>query len=180
MRNIYNKQKQNEYKMAEPLTQKQIFAVQFLWHQMSDTSYFETVVRMTRLVPYFAQLKHHPVVEIGPGKNPVTNHFPCKEYRSAEARYREDGLSVLKTMDDRSAIVVSFGVIDDDVLLSTRNAITESLTTRYIDELVQEIQRVMNPFAIIFGQDAGKYMGTPAMPIISDESGGLYFPKESK
>ncbi len=132
---------------------------------------------MRRVAPYFAQLRDHFVVEIGPGTNPITNHFQCKDYISAEASYPEDGLSVLRKMSDKSAIVVSFGVIDDTILLSERNAITSQLTRRYIDELVREIRRVMNPFAIIFGANAQKYMGEPDLDIISPSSGGVYLQK---
>jgi hypothetical protein len=176
-REIYNKQKQNEHEMAEPLTDEEIRNISYLWRSMSNVSYFETIHKSRRLAPYFAQLQHHPVLDIGPGENPVTNHFPCKEYRSAENYFPQDGLSVLKKMGDKSAIVVSFGVIDDSILLTTRNATLEQLTTRYIDELVQQIRRVMNPFAIIFGQKAQKYMGEPDMDITSPSSGGVYFQK---
>ncbi len=144
---------------------------------MSHVSYLEPIHGMRRLAPYFAQLQNHAVVEIGPGLNPVTNYFQCKDYRSAEASYPDDGLSVLKKMGDKSAIVVSFGVIDDKILRREQNSITKQLTSRYIEELVQEIQRVMHPFAVIFGADARKYMGEPYMDIITPSSGGVYFPK---
>ncbi|MBI2137678.1 hypothetical protein HYU12_04120 [Candidatus Woesearchaeota archaeon] len=77
------------------------------------------VSRMERLdafAPFFYQLQHHPVVEIGPGEHPITEFFPCKEYTSAENYYPGDGLSVLRKMPDKSAVVFSFGVIDDGVL----------------------------------------------------------------
>ncbi len=160
--------------MAEPLTEDEIFNVQFLWRQMSHVSYFETIRSMRRLVPYFDQLQNHDVVEIGPGLNPVTNYFQCKDYRSAEAHYPDDGLSVLKKMGDKSAIVVSFGVIDDAVLVSTSTSFRKQLCARYIDELVQEIKRVMNPFSIVLGRHATKYMGEPHMDITIPSFGGVY------
>ncbi len=142
---------------------------------MSDVSYLGIVHDYKKLAPYFAKLRNHPVVEIGPGDNPITNYFPCKDYIYAEGHYPRDGLSVLRKRSDKSAIVVSFGVIDDTVLLDTLTQAREQLTARYINELVQEIKRVMSPFSIIFGRSATKYMGEPDLDLIG--KGGVYLQK---
>ncbi len=161
--------------MAEPLTEDELFNVQFLWNCMPGVGYLEIVHDSEKLAPYFAELKNHSVVEIGPGNNPITNYFPCKDYSYAEGHYPGDGLSVLRKMGDKSAIVVSFGMIDDCVLLDTSSPARAQLTTRYINELVQEIRRVMNPFAIIFGLSAKHYMGESDLDLVG--WGGLYLQK---
>lgn len=164
--------------MAEPLTEDELFNVQFLWNRMPDVGYLEIVRDSEKLAPYFAKLKNHSVVEIGPGSNPITNYFPCKDYTFAEGHYPRDGLSVLRRMGDKSAIVVSFGVIDDYVLLDSLTSFRKQLCARYIDELVQEIKRVMNPFAIIFGRHATKYMGEIGEPSLGLVGyGGVYLQK---
>ncbi len=142
---------------------------------MPETSYLELVHDSKELAPYFAELNKHRVIEIGPGRNPITNHFRCGDYSYAESDWPRDGLSVLRKRGDRSAIVVSFGVIDDCVLLDTLTPAREQLTSRYIHELVQEITRVTNPFAIIFGLDAQKYMGEPDLNLVG--RGGVYLQK---
>jgi len=159
------------------LTEEELFGVQFLWRHMSNISYLEDAMDFTMLQPYFSALKDYRVVEIGPGDNPVTKHYNCKEYVAAEGYYPNDGLSVLKKEGDASGVVVSFGVIDNDVLIDKSNGVRENLTVRYINELVGEIRRVINPFGIIIGGNVSKYMGEPDIPAIDSDTelGGVYF-----
>ena len=158
------------------LMDEEIQAVQYCWLQI-DVPYLDVVLEDDNLQPYFSFLKDHRVVEIGPGKNPIIKHYDCKEYIAALGYYPHDGLSVLKKEDDASAVVVSFGVIDDSVLKNLPSQ--KSLSSKYIEELVEEIWRVMNPFGIIFGRDAQKYMGEPNIPVIDyyPIAGGIYFPR---
>ena len=165
------------------LTDKEIWEVQFLWFPMSHTPQITHFVqRMERLdpfTPFFSQLKNHPVVEIGPGEHPITEFFQCKEYTAAEGYYPNDGLSVLRKMPDKSAVVFSFGVIDDDVLGASSSYTPpkqKQICTRYINELVDEIRRVAYPFAFIHGADTQKYMGQPDVTHYPKD-GGVYLAK---
>lgn len=94
-------------------------------------------------------------------------------------------MSVLKQQQDASAVIVSFGVLDDEIL----GIITEGVMrlfgrgsdvcSRYAKELAHEIKRVMNPFGLIVGTSAAKYMGEPDVPAIRSDPryGGVYFRK---
>lgn len=162
------------------LTNEEIFEVQFCWKHMEDTSYLETALESSNLEPYLSALKDHPIIEIGPGNNPVNEHYPCKEYAAAYGRYPNDGLSILRKEEDSSAIVVSFGVMDYCVLKGKGFGLKNSdLSSRYIEELVGEIKRVINPFGIIIGLNAKEYMGVPDVLAFThwDKVGGVYFPK---
>lgn len=160
----------------DKLTEEELFEVQFLWKRMSSVSYLEIVLEDNKLSHYFSDLKNHRVVEIGPGNNSITKHYKCKEYIVADGHYPNDGLSILKKEKDNSAVVISFGVIDDDILKDKLTRAREGLSTRYINELVKEIRRVMNPFGIIIGNNAEKYLGEPDVSAILSCSkiGGVY------
>ena len=160
--------------ITQRLTGEEIFQAQFCWASMEDASYLKSVLDYPTLLPYFLDLRNHRTIEIGSGDNPINNHYPCREYVSAEGFYPKDGLSVLKKEGDESAAVVAFGVIDDCILKSFSRK-REGLAHRYIEELVEEIKRVMSPFAIIIGLDAQKYMGIADVSM--DTLGGVYIRK---
>jgi len=159
------------------LTKNEISEVSLEWMHMSDTSYLESFFNSRYLIPYFEELKNHEVIEIGPGDNPINKHFPCKEYSEAHGYPPHDGLSVLREKKDASVVVVSFGVIDDCILMPKHR--NSELLLKYVEELVNEIKRVTNPFSIIVGNSAQKYMGNPDIPTSSDwlKSGGVYLRK---
>ncbi|MEK6886366.1 MAG: hypothetical protein AABW88_00890 [Nanoarchaeota archaeon] len=163
--------------MTNPLTENEILTAKRNWNHFSDVSYLSTAMECRELLPFFNDLRNHKVIEIGPGNNPVNKHFPCGEYSAAHGHHPQDELSVLRKEKDSSAVVVSFGVMDDNILSGERE-----VNKNYIEELVGEIRRVMNPFSIIFGSEAEKYLGkanVPAMPDCLESSpwpkyGGIY------
>ena len=163
---------------APGLTENEILGVSHYWRGMSYVSYMELALLCDSLQPFFSAMNNHSVIEIGPGINPITSHYDCMEYVAAEGHYPSDGVSVLRKEDDASVVVVSFGVIDDAVLMGTSNPNNAGgvLTARYINELVKEIRRVANPFCMIVGNDALKYMGEPDISTFDFDHGcgGVY------
>ena len=158
------------------ITQRDLIALSSgIWRNMTDVSYFDVVKDMRRLRPFFLSLQDKRVVEIGPGNRPVNAHYRCNGYISAPG-YPNDGLTVLSREPARSAVVVSFGVLDDSILggNASRQG-PRDLAKQYIEELVLEIRRVANPFSIIIGLDAEKYVGAP--DIEAAGAGGVYFNK---
>ncbi|MBS3103172.1 hypothetical protein J4458_07050 [Candidatus Woesearchaeota archaeon] len=105
------------------LTEEELKAVQDCWINKDEVSFLEVALQSPNLRPHFLALNSHRVIEIGPGKNPVTDHYSCREYFAANDRYPSDGLTVLKKENDASAVVVSFGVIDDDILKDDRRRV---------------------------------------------------------
>src|SRR3989338_2939441 len=93
------------------LTEEELKAVQDCWINKDEVSFLEVALQSPNLRPHFLALNSHRVIEIGPGKNPVTDHYSCREYFAANDRYPSDGLTVLKKENDASAVVVSFGII---------------------------------------------------------------------
>lgn len=157
------------------ITQLELIALASgIWADMSNVSYLETIKNSSRLRPYFLRLQDHKVIEIGPGNKPVNTLYSCKDYIGAPG-YPNDGLSVLRKVPTGSAVVVSFGVIDDSILGGNLPRQKGELAKRYIEELVQEINRVANPFSIVVGLDAEKYMGAPDISVAG--RGGVYFLK---
>ena len=162
------------------LVDDEICGIQPLWKDMSGISYFESYRGRKRFLPYFDLLSSHRVIEIGPGVHPVNEYYLCGEYIDAAPPYPNDGLSVLRRQPDASAVVVSFGVIDGTILAASFETMSPEKTRlleRYITELAEEIKRVMNPFAIVVGLDAERYLGKPHV-YCSDGSphGGVYIP----
>jgi len=157
------------------LTNEDIFESQFYWMHIEDTSYLNTALTIERLHPFFSDLINYKVLEIGPGDNAINKYYNCKEYITAVANYPNDGLSILRKQDDKSLVVVSFGVIDDCILCSNKN----KLMKQYLEEMVIEIKRVMNPFSIIIGLDAEKYMSVADIKAMDrwTKMGGIYFQK---
>jgi len=160
------------------LTEDDILYLQHKW-LLSDTSYLNTALKCRSLHPFFKKLKDYEVLEIGSGDNPVTNHHPCKSYESASGYYPYDGLTVLKSKPDSSLVVVSFGVVESDVLVGSFET-KESKSVRYARELAHEIKRVSAPFSIIFGNCVDTYVGKPDIFAIRDspDFGGVYFNKQ--
>ncbi len=157
------------------LTNQEIFELQFCWGYIEDASYLNMALKIETLYPFFLDLKNYKVLEIGPGCNPINKYYSCKEYITAYGNYPNDGLSILKKQDDKSLVIVSFGVIDDCILSSHKN----KLTKQYIEELVIEIKRVMNPFSIIIGLDSEKYIGNADINLSNELNnlGGVYLEK---
>ncbi|MEK6886264.1 MAG: hypothetical protein AABW88_00345 [Nanoarchaeota archaeon] len=157
----------------KPLTREEIQTAEREWYHFDYVPYSSVAMERKELLPFFNELKEHEVLEIGPGNNPINKHFPCKKYSAALGYYPHDGLSLLRKKPSASAVVVSFGVIDDSILGK------KEINKRYIDELVKEIRRVMNPFSIIFGTDAEKYLGKPDVLAIElrPDVGEVYHPK---
>ncbi|MBI2145297.1 hypothetical protein HYU18_03150 [Candidatus Woesearchaeota archaeon] len=160
---------------SQKLTDAEIGSVLSLIFPMSEASCLGLFLEERALQPWFKLLKSSRVIEIGPGLNPIASYFPCGEYVAAEAHTGIDGLTVLRRQPERSAVVVSFNVIDDFVLGAGYELYGEALNSRYACELAEEIKRVMNPFAIILGADATKYLGRPDIPALN--FGGVYLPQ---
>ena len=131
------------------------------------------------------KLRDYRVIEIGPGRVPITDYWACKEYIGVEPNIplaemdnyvEEDGLTFLKKQKDSSAVIVSIGVLDEDVLcpfFSIRGGDT-SLHQKYIGELIEEIKRVSYPFSILIGSDVVKYFGDPEIFGGDFHDGGIY------
>ena len=158
--------------MISKLREEDIKRLSFRHYE--EASYLKSALDCNNLHHYFDALKEHDVIELGPGNNPVKKHFACKSYATSHGYYPRDGLSILRKVENSSVVVVSFGVMDDTILLPFQG--NKQLRLNYIHELVEEIIRVTNPFSIIFGLDAEKYMGAPKIPAIDCEAryGGVY------
>jgi len=135
------------------------------------------------MAPYWEQLCNHRVIEIGPGASPINRDWKCKEYIGVQPfpcnvkgigddYVLKDGLSFLREQEDSSAIIVSFGVLDESVLNPL--SIGGELGERYINEFAGEIKRVSHPFAIVIGFDASKYLGIPNIFEVPARMGGIY------
>jgi len=175
------------------LTDGQIKSLESSWmpgNESYSSTYIENIHRREKLTPFFEIMSQERVVEIGPGANPVSNYVSCGEYEGVSPhkchvegvgeRYKlQDGLSYLREKLDRSSIVVSFGVMDEDVLIyGFKNF---ELSRRYIGELSREIKRVSWPFAIVVGADAKTYMGEADFVRARFTEGGVYvFDKDVK
>ncbi len=165
-----------------PLSDEEIRQVSRYWND-NPLSYLRGALTSRKFLPTFSLLKDHRVLEIGPGANPVNTYFPCGDYESASGIYPDDGLSLLRKQADASAVVVSFGVIDDTILKFRQYlAPRPELLDQYVEEVVTQIRRVMNPFSIIYSLDARHYMGDPDTPTIGEgeawiKYGGLYLRK---
>lgn len=141
-----------------------------------NISYYSTTKSLQNIAEdYFNKLRNHRVIEIGPGGHPINLDWPCKEYIGVQPHkcyvpeiggenyILEDGLSFLRKQPDSSAIVVSFGVLDEDVLryCSLFNSQATMLSEKYIKEIASEIKRVSSPYAIIVANAARDYLGEP-------------------
>lgn len=130
--------------------------------------------------PYFERLKDYDVLEIGPWTNPVNDHFECGSYEAATRSLRKDGLTVLRDKPENSHVVLSFGVMDDNILSPHQWSKSEN-SKKYIRELAEQIKRVSNPYAIIYGLHARKYLGEPDIPIpeCNPKKGGVFLYEEN-
>jgi len=143
------------------------------WVLYDHLSVVESFRNRKELRHWFNELKNHKVIEIGPGYHPVNELYKCKEYCGVgwgDVSYiKNDGLSFLRIQPDSSAVIVSFGVLEDAVLRSEG----------YANQLSEEIERVSSPFSIICAFDAMKYMGIPNIKAHSCASswGGIYLDK---
>lgn len=138
------------------------------------------------LKPYFEKLREYDVIEIGPGGNPINLHYQCKNYTGVQPHecdvpeiggerfILEDGLSYLRKQANSSAIIISFGVMDVDVLKYGDIFGKNQNNEKYMKELSEEIKRVSNPFAIVVAADATKYMGKAEINPTFDFFGGVY------
>ncbi len=73
--------------------------------------------------------------------------FGARSYEGCDPKYNEDGLSYLMRQADESAIVCSFGVLEDGVLYGPPSM---SNLRRYSAELAKQIYRVTPKGAITF------------------------------
>jgi hypothetical protein len=148
--------------------------------------------RQNEIRQYVVMLKDHPVIELGYGKSPLHRLFECGEYigvdpfsdplvnaKGTKIRYvKEDALTFLRKCRPSSAIVVSFGLLDNAVLglpdkLNPRN----KKLMQYREELAEMIRGVAHPFALLYGSDAEKIMGKPDIPLTPGQPiGGIYLP----
>ena len=162
-------------KEQRALTEEEILSVIGDCSDLSDTHFIDLIIESRNARTYLDALKDHRVLEIGPGIKPINSIFPCREYISATRKKGEDGLSLLKRMEDRSAVVVSFGVIDDTIL--KRKMYKHShLKERYLEELIVQIKRVGFPFSIHIGLKVREYLGEPSIPAYNSPGnlGGIY------
>jgi hypothetical protein len=165
---------------CQKLSDEVIMYLQFDWLK-DKTSYLDAALRCDNLLPYFQRLKEYDVLEIGPGDNPLCKHFECKSYESAEGYYPYDGLSMLRKQD-HSVVVVSFGVIDSDILQTECESRKKNLFEQYAVEMADEIRMVSSPFAMIFGNSAEKYFGAPDVVAVDNFQiyGGIYLGIDAK
>jgi len=179
------KGKWNFIKMTgENLTDEQIAGLksEFL---NNISSFITGCIESPNLMPYFEKLVEYRVIDIGPGEEPINDYFKCKEFAGVQpfesfseeysGKYIiDDGLSHLRKQDDNSAVVVSFGVIDDCILnLGWGN----KLSDQYALELSENIARVSSPFAILIGSSVNKFFGKPDVEPrrgLGERYGGLY------
>ena len=168
------------------VTDKDIKEIEHYWNCFEYCSYLNTALKLKPLVPFLQRLRKHRVLEIGPGRNPITGHYKCREYTEAIARSPLDGLSTLRKMEAKSAVVVSFGVFDAIILEPPGESARIRTTQRaYALELVEEVRRVMYPFGILFGSNAAYYFGDADVrgfegeeKILGRPYGGVYFSKD--
>lgn len=168
-----------ERKKEEPLTSEEIETLRGEESWMPGNITFLNGYLDSRkdgeLKPFLEYVRDHHVIEIGPGGHPLNKFVKCGSYIGvqpfeyhvpgigAENYVIEDGLTYLRNLPDNSAVVVSFGVMDEDVLnyTPTSEASRKGLPSRYMKELAQEIRRVSTPFAIVVGSSVSHYMGEP-------------------
>ena len=137
--------------------------------------------------PFVEQLKDHKVIEIGPGGHPINKFYECGDYQGVqpfkcyvpdiggEDYVIEDGLTFLRKQADSSAIVVSIGAIDDDVLGGNNPFLLPILSQRYAKELTSEVMRVASPFAMLLSNDILRYAGKPDVSEqLFGNKGGVY------
>lgn len=146
----------------------------------------EGFIKNLILKPYLEKLREYDVIEIGPGGDPINLHYQCKSYTGVQPhecyvpeigweRYiLEDGLSYLRKQANSSAVIISFGVMDVDVLKYGDIFGKNQNNEKYMRELSEEIKRVSSPFAIVVAGDATKYMGKAEINPTFDFFGGVY------
>ncbi len=166
------------------LTRNEIRRAHSLWKEDNESSYLKIALKIKSLQPYFKALKNYRVIEIGPGGNPIINHYQCGEYIPAnpgDPRIEKlsDGLSVLREEHNLGGIVVSFGVLDSSILANVSYEEGKNLALSYTSELVDEIQRVISPFGILVGLGTENLFGKPKISMPNFEGwGGVYFSKQ--
>lgn len=168
------------------LNQIEIEALRTSW-MGGTTSLFSGFKGESEIYSYLNELRNHRVIEIGPGGNPVNLSFNCKEYMGVQPHkcfvpniggenyIIEDGLTFLRKKPSSSAVIVSFAVIDEDVLGYGNAWSLNDNQIQYIKELADEIKRVSSPYAIVLGSDAEKYLGKANLIDIDfTRMGGVY------
>lgn len=167
-----------------PLSQLEIAGLKDnTWLSNENISTYDSFVPSYEpVMAYLKKLPDYKVIEIGPGKKPVIKDWPCKEYIGVQpfpfeidtgidnaTFVQEDGLTFLRKQEDSSAVVISFGVLDDAVLGFFRLPLQE----QYKQELAGEIRRVSYPFAIVIGAFVDIYLGKANIPS-APYFGGIY------
>jgi len=159
----------------ERLTQEEIDKARSSW--LDDThSWLDLFIDKEVLQPYFKKLNDHRIIEIGPAKNPIRNFSQCKEYLGIEPNKKNvpdnsedyiitDALSFLNNQHNNSAVIVSFGVVANNVLNS--NIYNRDVAEAYIKEMADEIKRVFFPFSIIVADDTSSILGEPTQHIFN-------------
>lgn len=161
----------NKYRFPKNFTSEEMIELRHGWNSFDNARIFFAIKDSPRLVPFFKKLSEHKVVEIGCGKDPVKETYPCGEYVEAE-RFRLDGLTVLENEDPKSAVVVSFGVIDKSILRMGDHELFDC----YAERLFFEIKRVSYPFSILYGKDVERYFGKPDISVGERiKGGGVYY-----
>jgi hypothetical protein len=178
--------------MEEKLNPEEIENISNFW-MPGNISFINSYIRRAkvdqRTMVLLDELTKHPVIEIGPGGNPLNTFLECKSYvgvqpfechvpNVGENYVIMDGLSYLRKQKDKSAIVVSFGVFDTDVLHfpdhKKMGIYDKDKINQYISELIEEVKRVSFPFAIIISADAEHFFGEPEIKTPNTEKGGIY------
>ena len=109
------------------------------------------------------ELEGQDIIEFGNagrGRNPELDTFGICDYQGVDPKQDEDALSYLINVDDESAIVCSFGVLDFGVLSRFgQNEEMRGLLDRYITALVEETHRVTPKGAItLHGTDNNDFL----------------------
>lgn len=131
----------------------------------SDAGYRYDLSRLSREANDFLakEVKGRRVIELGnkgcgPGLNvPSTTllNLGAIDYSGCDPVRNIDGLTFLLRQPDESAVVTSFGVLDEGVLFAGECGIG-ALLNRYVDELGKQIYRVTPRNGITFhGTDSG-------------------------
>ena len=153
-------------------------------------------LKNSEISKHLAMLKNHPVIELGYGRSPLYLMIECAAYTGVDpypymnnwtfpkppkAKFvQEDALIFLRTQRPLSAIIVSFGLLDESILgpLNELDSDRKKRALQYQEELAENIRTVAHPFALLYGADTEKIMGKPDIPFIPSHTrlGGIYLP----
>ena len=123
-----------------------------------DDDMSEEIIETFKRYKILNKIKDSLVIEIGCGNSPFCKKVECGSYIgidllisekvvSKKERYiKNDALSFLKNQKNNSAIIVSFGVFNKEIMrgLIYKNRSLIQLRERYIQELVDKLAGVKN------------------------------------